>query len=94
MVSTDTKLVIDHAKKIYADKLQVALEVDHRGQFVAIEPESGDYFVSDTLDGAVQAARTRYPDRLSHTLRVGYPAALHLGYAECREDTLMTNCVP
>ena len=82
MVSTDTKLVIDRAKMIYANHLQVALEIHHQGQFLAIEPESGDYFLSDTLDGAVLAARTRYPDRLSHTLRVGYPAALHLGNAE------------
>jgi hypothetical protein len=82
MVSTDTKLVINQAKNIYNNQLKVALEANHRGQFVAIEPVSGDYFVSDTLDGAVQAARARHPDRLSHTLRVGYPAALHLGNAE------------
>jgi hypothetical protein len=81
MVSPDTKSVIDRAKRIYAERLQAALETDHRGRFVAIEPESGDHFLADTLDGAVRAARERHPARLSHAVRVGHPAALHLGAA-------------
>ncbi len=79
MVSADTRSVIDRAKRIYAERLQAALEADHAGRFVAIEPESGEHFLADTLDGAVRAARERHPDRLSHTVRVGHPAALHLG---------------
>lgn len=83
MVSADTRSVIDRAKQIYAERLRAALEADHRGRFVAIEPESGDYFLADTLDGAVRAARAKHPARLSHTVRVGHPAALHLGGAQC-----------
>ena len=79
MVSADTRSVIDRAKQIYAERLQASLEADHKGRFVAIEPVSGDYFLADTLDGAVRATRARHPDRLSHTVRVGHPVALHLG---------------
>ena len=79
MVSADTRSVIDRAKRIYAEQLKAGLEADHWGRFVAIEPESGDYFLADTLDGAVRAARTRHPARTSHVVRVGHPAALHLG---------------
>jgi hypothetical protein len=82
MISADTRSVIDRAKQIYAERLQAALEADHRGRFVAIEPESGEYFLADTLDGAVRAARARHPARLSHTVQVGHPAALHLGGAQ------------
>jgi hypothetical protein len=81
MVSANTKSVIDRAKRIYAERLQAAMEADHRGQFVAIEPESGEHFLADSLDAAVRAARTKYPDRLSHTVRIGHPAALHVGGA-------------
>jgi hypothetical protein len=81
MVSADTRSVIDRAKRIYAERLQAALEVEHPGRFVAIEPESGEHFLADTLDEAVRAARARHPERLSHTIRVGHPAALHLGGA-------------
>jgi hypothetical protein len=82
MVSSDTKSVIERAKRLYAERLQAMLEPQHRDRFVAIEPESGEYFLGDTFDAAVKAARAKYPSRLSHTLRIGHRAAFHLGGAQ------------
>jgi hypothetical protein len=79
MVSADVRSVIDRAKRIYADQLQAALESQHRNRFVAIEPESGDYFLGDTFDEAVKAARAEHPSRLTHTIRIGRHTAFHLG---------------
>jgi hypothetical protein len=79
MVSTETKSVIDRAKQIYANRLQAELESRHMDRFVAIEPESGEYFLGDTFDEAVKSARTKYPSRLSHTIRIGHRAAFHIG---------------
>ena len=79
MVSAEIRSVIDRAKRIYADQLQAALESQHRNRFVAIEPESGDYFLGDTFDEAVKSARAEHPSRLSHTIRIGHRAAFHLG---------------
>ena len=79
MVSAQTLSVAERAKRIYDERLRAALEADEFGRFVAIEPESGDHFLADTLDGAVRAARTRHPARPSHVVRVGHPAALHMG---------------
>lgn len=82
MVSVETKSVIDRAKRIYADRLQAELESQHRDRFVAIEPESGEYFLGDTFDEAVKSAWTKYPSRLSHTIRIGHRAAFHIGVAQ------------
>lgn len=79
MVSDQTQSVAERAKRIYDERLRAALEAEHPGRFLAIEPDSGEYFLADTLDAAVRAARARHPDRLSHVVRVGHPAALHLG---------------
>ena len=79
MVSAQTQSVAERAKRIYDERLRAALEAGHPGRFVAIEPDSGEYFLADTLDAAVRAARTKYPARLSHVVRVGHPAALHFG---------------
>jgi hypothetical protein len=79
MLSADTKSVIARAKGIYAGRLQRELESQHTDRFVAIEPESGDYFLGDTFDEAVKSARAKYPTRLSHTIRIGHRAAFHLG---------------
>jgi hypothetical protein len=79
MVSADTKAVIERAKRIYAEQLRAVLEPHHRDRFVAIEPESGEYFLGDTFDEAVKSAQAKHPSRLSHTIRIGHRAALHLG---------------
>lgn len=79
MVSAQTQSVIDRAKHLYDERLRADLEARNRGLFVAIEPESNEHFLADTLDEAVRAARTRHPARLSHVVRVGHPAALHMG---------------
>jgi hypothetical protein len=79
MVLAETKSVIESAKRIYADHLQTVLEPQHKNRFVAIEPESGDYFLGDTFDEAVKSARAKHPSRLSHTIRIGHRAAFHIG---------------
>jgi hypothetical protein len=79
LVSPDTKAVIERAKRLFAEHLQAVLEPQHLDRFVAIEPESGEYFLGDTFDEAVKAARAKYPTRLSHTIRIGHGAAIHLG---------------
>jgi len=79
MVSAETKSIIDRARRIYTNQLQTDLETRHMNRFVAIEPESGEYFLGDTFDEAVKSARTKYPSRLSHTIRVGHRAIFHIG---------------
>jgi hypothetical protein len=79
MSGSDTKSVIERAKRIYAEKLQASLEAKHLNRFVAIEPESGDHFLGDTFDEAVRSAREKHPSHLSHTIWIGHRAAFHLG---------------
>jgi hypothetical protein len=78
MVDTKTALLIERAEKLYAAQLRALLEPSHLHKFVAIEPESGDYFLGGTMSEAIGAARRAHPDRLTHTMRVGHDAALHV----------------
>lgn len=79
MVSAKTQSIMDRAKRLYAEQLQAELESKHQDRYVAIEPESGDYFLGNTFDEAVKAARAKYPSRISHTIRIGHRAAFHIG---------------
>ena len=79
MVSIETQSVIDRAKRLYAEQLQTGLEAQHLGRFVAIEPESGEWFLADTLDEVAIQARAKHPARLSHVIRIGHRAAFHIG---------------
>jgi len=78
MITDHSKLVIEKAKKIY-EPMRKRLESEDGGKFVAIEPESGDVFVSESFDEAVGAARSAHPHRVSHTIKIGAVAAFHIG---------------
>ena len=79
MLSNEAQLVAERAKQTYEERLRERLESSDHGRFVCIEPESSDFFLGDTIDEAVNQAIDAYPDRLTHTLRIGHEAALHIG---------------
>lgn len=74
-------IIIDRAKQFYEQRRD-RLEAENDGEFVAIEPDSGDYFFAATFDDAVRAARDAHSDRITHTIRIGHPAAFHIGLME------------
>lgn len=74
-----TNFRICQGKSTLRGQLQRELERSDSGRFVSIEPESADYFLGDTFDQAVSRALEKYPDRLTHTIRIGHRAALHMG---------------
>jgi len=57
-------------ESIYAT-LKEKLEKEHRRKFVAIEVESGDYFLGRTLQEADQKAREKYPESVFYVIRIG-----------------------
>jgi hypothetical protein len=79
MLSEASRTTAEQARILYATVLQQQLERDSLGDYVSIEPVSGRYFVAETFDAAVNAALDAFPDRLTHTMRIGHEAALHLG---------------
>jgi hypothetical protein len=81
MVSDQTADVARRAKQLYEMRLRPALEATNKHDFVAIEPDSGDYFLGQTLSEAIQASRAKYPDRLAFALRVGHVATVDIGHA-------------
>lgn len=79
MISEESQAVVAAVKQIYEQQLRARLEQTQFGRYAAIEPISGDYFLGDSLDEAVNAALEKHPERLTHTIRIGHTAALHLG---------------
>ena len=79
MSNPEIEDLVRKAEDLYHAKLKNILEPEHVDEFVAIEPESGDYFLGKTLTEAGRAARQSYPERMNHVMRVGRKAALHFG---------------
>ena len=71
--------IVQSAKELYERDLRDRLEANHRGEFVAIEPESRSYYLGETFVAAALAAREAHPDRKPFIIRIGDEAAFHLG---------------
>jgi hypothetical protein len=74
-VQKKTLELIDRAKQTYRDELAGELEPEHTGEIVAIELETGDYFVGEDEIVAAEKARAAGHQGLLYFLRVGSPYA-------------------
>ncbi len=79
MASATSESLGSRATAIYLERLKNRLEASNRDDFVAIEPESGDFFLGKTLSEAIQAARTAPPACLPFAIRVGHESTVELG---------------
>jgi len=79
MPSEQSLEVARQAQQIYEQRLRAELESTNPDDFVAIEPQSGDYFLGKTLSEAIQAARAAHPECLPFALRVGHTTTVELG---------------
>jgi hypothetical protein len=71
--------VARRAENLYRTRLRYELEPKYNGEFVAIEPESGTYYLGKTPTEAIESARLACPTNLTHTRRIGYPYAFEVG---------------
>ena len=57
-------------------RISEELEKDYYGKFVAIEVDSGNYFIGDTSVEANKKARNKYPGKVFYLGRIGFRAAV------------------
>ena len=60
------------ARKIYDEKFKEKLEPGEKGKIAAIEVESSDMFLGNSVTEAAMEARKKYPDSVFYFIRVGY----------------------
>lgn len=80
----DKAELVEKGKEIYA-KLKDKLEPAHKGEIVAIEIKTGDYFVGNSVIEADRKARKRYPDEVFYFNKIGYRAV----YVHKSKDALL-----
>ena len=66
-------------QRLYDERLRELLEPDHAGEFVAVDPDTGRYFLGPTGLDALRAGRRELPGKLFYLLRVGSDAAYRVG---------------
>jgi hypothetical protein len=77
--SSTTEARVQRGEEIYRQLLRDKLEPAHKGEFVAIEPDSAEYFLGKTSLEAILNARQKHPDKLFHVIRVGHSVVGKIG---------------
>lgn len=68
--NTNIEESIKKAQAIY-ENLGVTFEKENNGKFIAIDIDSGEYFVGETREEAVNNANKKLPGKLVFTRRIG-----------------------
>lgn len=75
----ETAEIARKGQRIYQDKLKATLERDHKGEIVAIDVDTGDYFLGKTVLEAAERGHEKYPGKVFHAIRVGYKVVHFVG---------------
>ena len=65
--------------EIYETNIKRQVEDAHHGKIVAIDVNSGDYAIADTVSAASKRLRKRSPDADVWSVRVGYRTLRNFG---------------
>lgn len=78
------KSIAKRGEKFYDENLKEILEPEHFGEFIAIDPDSGRYFLGKTGGEAIREGEREFPDKILCPARVGYRAAYKFGGSSLR----------
>ena len=76
---TKPSTLAEDGEAFYNSQLRAELEPRHSGEFVAIEPFSGLYFLGETATAALVTARNAMPESQFFLTRVGKSSAHKIG---------------
>ena len=63
---------------IYARDLQDKLEAEYRDRYVAINVDTGQYALGDSVRGALAEAHERWPGGMFYVIWIGHPAVARI----------------
>jgi len=75
----DPEAFARRAEEFYARALRSQLEPEHKGEYVVLDVDSGDYELDADEMTAIDRARAKHPDRLFYIKRVGYRSSVFIG---------------
>jgi len=71
---------------LYESDIRQQIEAGNEGKIVAIDIETGEFEVGDTVMAATDSLFERQPDAQPWTLRVGYTAVYHFGSRSLKKN--------
>ena len=76
--------VVRRGQEIYDRDLRAAVEPEHRGEFIVIDIETGDYEIDAREVAAIRRSIAKHPDGRRCLLRIGFPYTHRIGGTSLR----------
>ncbi|MBM3237811.1 hypothetical protein FJZ31_16100 [Candidatus Poribacteria bacterium] len=68
----DKDFIVRKSEEIYQN-IKTEMEANHKGKFLAIDPESGNYYLGKTSLEAGLNGRKEHPNSVFYIIRIGFP---------------------
>jgi len=78
--------IAEAGELIYAERYKARLEPERRGHFIAVDVTTGEGYVADYPEQALQEARTAAPNGIFHLIRIGAPGAFRVSFGLTRNS--------
>ncbi len=78
-MTVTTESLAQRGQQFYDQQIRAQVEDQHRGEFLVLHVETGDYEIAEDELTAFQRAKAKHPGAQFYFLRIGHTAAYRLG---------------
>lgn len=78
--------IAEAGDRVYADRYQSKLEKVALGHYVAIDVLTGESYVAEFPEHALEKAKARAPNGVFHLIRIGAPGAFKVSFGTSSYD--------
>ena len=71
--------IVRRGQVLYDQQIRVQVEASHKGKFLVLDIETGEYEMDASEVAALKRAKAKNPDAVLYILRVGYSTAYRVG---------------
>jgi hypothetical protein len=82
----DPEELVRRGQEYYEKFLRAKLLPEHKGEFVVLDPDTGDYEIDEDEVAAMDRMVAKHPNDVFYILRVGYRAAESFGGDDGEEE--------
>lgn len=72
VLKVDKDSIARKGEAIY-QRIKAEIEADHKGEFLAIDPENGDYYLANSSLEAILNGRKEHPNTVFYIIKIGFP---------------------
>ncbi len=71
--------IVERGQALYDQQIRESVEASHKGRFLVLNIETGEYEIDDHELAALKRAKAKNPDAALYMLRMGYSSAYRIG---------------